>query len=125
MVVQTKIYRLKPCKIISLLLTGTVLTSCVAQSPTSADDQSVESASQVDATIQYDSDGCRNEGVVEAFGQRYELIDPLPLSWRDTISKSGVFVRVDDTNGVFESGGHSVSVTLEGHEDLCIPWQEQ
>lgn len=68
---------------------------------------------------------CRNSGSVPAGGDEWELVDPVPLDWRDRGPQQGDLTIVDDQNAVFVShDGVELRVTVGAHPEECIGWDD-
>lgn len=77
------------------------------------------------AVLTFDSEVCRNDGTVEAFGVVWELADPVPFAWQGMIPKEGLLTIVDDWDAAFAMADDTeLRVTIGAIEDYCFSWDD-
>ncbi len=78
-----------------------------------------------DVILTFDNVDCRNSGSVLVGADEWELVDAVPLDWRDRGPQHGDLTIVDDQNAVFVAhDGVELRVTVGAHPDECIGWDD-
>lgn len=75
--------------------------------------------------LRYDPEnGCRNDATASVDGDEWQLVDLIPLEWREADSQLGEFVREGETSATFSSQGYSLELTLGAVSIECIRWDD-
>jgi len=77
-------------------------------------------------SLLFDSEDCHNNGTIAVGDAQWELLEAVPLSWRDLPGVSGTLTMQNQPDlAIFAaSDGTRLSVTTGGHEDSCDPWDD-
>ncbi len=97
-----------------IISVGVLLSGC--------GDDGVTPGTTRDASLNFDSELCRNDGQIAQGSTVWLLADPVPFAWRNESPKHGQLHVIDDSNAEFTSGDTVLKMAFE-RLDECHGWE--